>query len=495
MKKEEHKPFTDRLMMNYHLRVFGKNDYRLYDVNGLYDAVDELKLNGVIVNNLNDDDCNSSTVKAISNLWTMNLGLRRSWLEVEKEMDPYLILFKNGHLDTRTMTFYNHTPNKEFYIQVDTVYDPQATCNKFISQLNRSLPDKAEQMRLQEMFGISLTSHRSLQKFFVLLGEGGTGKSTIIRVLEHLLGEKSYSSIALQDFTKNFYNAELHMKLANTYADLPDEDISDSSILKLLTGGDKITASRKFQPLFSYRSFATLVFSTNYYPRFSGKTGSEISRRMEIIHFNQVIPDSIKYADFETELFSEASGIINWALEGLQRLYRNNFRLTVANQTLNATYSIEKNSVAAFINRATCITGIEKDYILSSEFHNEFTKFCVANKVRPLRPKEVVAYINENLPNVQRKRLKETRKYAYSGIKFKLIDSNEIFDGEVEMGIDIPSVSFDDEDYFIPAYDENETIDYDSMQKDIEEFQNEYANENTPYVYFDEETEDYVLVE
>jgi len=395
MKKQEHKQFIDKLMTQYHLRVFGNNDYWLY-INGVYTKVDELTLQGIIKDNLSDDSCDANTIRSLTKLWCMDSKIRRDWADIQKFIDPYLLNFKNGLLDTKTMTFYQHTPNIESFIQLNADYNIQAVYPKFINYLSYVLPDISNQLRLQELFGIALTSHLNLQKLYVLLGEGGTGKSTALRVLENILGEKSYSSVALHELSKNFYAAQIHMKLANISADLPDANIEDAAMLKMLTGGDRITTGSKYQSLFEYRSFATQIFSSNYYPKFSGKIGSEITRRLEIISFENIIPENMKYANFENDLFDETSGIVNWAIEGLLRLYKNNFKLTAPVGALGKKQIVEKDSIAAFINERTIIVDDKSLNVAASFFHNEYEKFCFDYGIKPHKVNVISKYIENN---------------------------------------------------------------------------------------------------
>src|SRR5208337_5133071 len=99
------------------------------------------------------------------------------------------------------------------------------------------------------------------------IGDGSNGKSTLINLIKALIGLKNVSSRGLQELEMNrFAKADLYGKLANLYADLPDTALRSVGIFKMLTGGDPITAERKFQNPFKFISGAKLIFSCNKVP-------------------------------------------------------------------------------------------------------------------------------------------------------------------------------------------------------------------------------------
>ena len=50
-----------------------------------------------------------------------------------------------------------------------------------------------------------MTQDTQFQKFLTLKGNGGTGKSVAVSLIQHVVGITNMSSISLQDLNKRFY--------------------------------------------------------------------------------------------------------------------------------------------------------------------------------------------------------------------------------------------------------------------------------------------------
>ena len=152
--------------------------------------------------------------------------------------------------------------------------------------------------------------------------------------------------------------AELYGKLANIFADLPNKRLQSSSMFKTLVSGDRITAERKHEHPFAFRNHAKLIFSANALPGSNDRTYA-FYRRWLIIPFEQtfngkraILPRSRPAHQTQSEL----PGILNYALEGAQRLYANgDFTETEHTRKAKADYQRSNDSVQAFVEECVDI--------------------------------------------------------------------------------------------------------------------------------------------
>jgi putative DNA primase/helicase len=115
---------------------------------------------------------------------------------------------------------------------------------------------------IQQIIGYLLIPSTTFRKFFVFLGEGANGKSTLIEVVVVMLGTQNVSHQSLHDLASGrFTKAELFGKLANSNADIESRDVKNSGVLKQLVAGDSIQFERKYRDPFSGPSTARLLFS------------------------------------------------------------------------------------------------------------------------------------------------------------------------------------------------------------------------------------------
>ena len=132
------------------------------------------------------------------------------------------------------------------------------------------------------MMGYSLTPFNNAKKAFVFNGKGDTGKSTFLNIIEDMITERHISNIPIQGLGDRFNTAELFGKLVNIYADLPSTPIRDGSMLKVLTGGDKVSAERKGQDPFTFLNKAKFIFSCNGLPPNYGDRSDAFYNRLII---------------------------------------------------------------------------------------------------------------------------------------------------------------------------------------------------------------------
>ena len=148
------------------------------------------------------------------------------------------INLRNGLLDVRTRTLHEPSPGFLSPVQLGASYDPEAECPAFEAYLAATAPDLREM--LLELLGLLLVPDNSYQRAFMLLGEGGTGKSTFLNLLKALLGAPNVSTVALHELDEDRWaRADLYGKLANTSPDLPSQALRGSSSFKAITGGTR----------------------------------------------------------------------------------------------------------------------------------------------------------------------------------------------------------------------------------------------------------------
>ena len=158
----------------------------------------------------------------------------------------------------------------------------------------------------------------------LLVGEGGTGKSTFLKYIRRFLGRRLVSAVPLQQLESNrFATSRLVGKLANIYADLPDTHLETTSVFRAITGGDTIPGEFKYKDGFDFEPFCRLLFSANHYPR-SADASSAFFERWIPLPFDQKFRDTEQELNQDELLASmmtkvELSGALNMALEGLGR--------------------------------------------------------------------------------------------------------------------------------------------------------------------------------
>jgi putative DNA primase/helicase len=212
--------------------------------------------------------------------------------------------------------------------------------------------DPAPVRLLQEMFGYCLWPDCRYERFFLLYGDGGTGKSTTAETLQAMLGEENVSALPLERFGERFALAGLVGKMANVVFDSCEVDRAAEGTLKALVSGEPVTVEQKHCPLTTMRLTAKHLFVANSLPRFHDTTDG-LWRRLTLIPFDRVCPPGRRDAGLKAKLREELPGIAHWALQGLARLLaRGGFTPFEAGTRRAAEYRRESNPVALFLEGA-----------------------------------------------------------------------------------------------------------------------------------------------
>ena len=143
-------------------------------------------------------------------------------------------------------------------------------------------------------------SHKDFQHYMILYGNGGEGKSTFLGKITEVIGKFNVSDVSLDDLSDQeaakFTTSKLYHKAANIFADISPKFMKQTNIIKVLTGGDTITAQFKHKDPFEFRNEAKMIFSANELPAFKDFTDG-FKRRPIIVTFHPIKNFNKKFND------------------------------------------------------------------------------------------------------------------------------------------------------------------------------------------------------
>ncbi|MDK0697464.1 phage/plasmid primase, P4 family [Clostridium perfringens] len=393
---------------------YGGESFLIYE-NGVYNISGEKEAGRIIMDYMLPNYCTMASIRDCRDQWDILVSMDFDVFN----RNPYLVNVRNGLLDIRDMSFKEHTPSYLSTVQLNVEYNPHAHCPQFEKFLNEVLDCRLIPL-VQEILGYLLTTNTSAQKSFVLLGPARTGKSTLLWVVEYLLlGKKNVSNIPWQEIGDKFKTAELLGKLANVFSDLPSKSIDDTGIFKVVTGEDYLMAEKKNKNPFKFRPFARLVFSCNELPKNYVDRTEGFYRRLIIVPFNRQIEKNKIDKALKYKFQREKEGILNWALEGLKRLYENNFEFSENELTdeVKKEYKRENNNVISFVEECC-----EIDSLFSCsriEIYESYKEFCGEAGLKALSQIKFNKELECNF-NVTRARSGKLR--LWNGVRIKLDD-------------------------------------------------------------------------
>ena len=270
---------------------------------------------------------------------------------------------------------------------------------------------------LQEWFGYLLTPDTTMQKIMMLIGKARAGKGTVGRVLTALLGSENVAGVPLANLKSNF---GLWPLIDKTLAIIPDARVPrnrSAAIERLLSisGEDAITVDRKYKSHWTGKLPTRLMLVTNELPHFGDAT---LPTRFLLLRF----PNSFRGREdpkLTDTLKGELSGILNWALDGLDRLRdRGHFIQPASGELDLADLADTGGRVASFI-RDRCEVGT--DYRVSAnDLRAALDDWCIERDLdSDLTMEQFGRQLRAAVPGVQkqRRRVDGGRLYLYIGLR------------------------------------------------------------------------------
>lgn len=246
---------------------------------------------------------------------------------------------RNGLLDLSTRTVSPHTPT--LFNVVSVPFDYQRDVSSPIAWLKflaSVWPDDAQSVALlQEYTGYILSGRTDMQKMLLLIGPTRSGKGTFTRMLASLVGRGHVAGPTLASLGTNFGLSPLLGKPLAVISDARLGSTPAHAVVERLlsiTGEDMLTVDRKYREPWSGKMPTRFVVLSNELPRFKDSSGAIANRLLIAQMTNSFLGREDRTLD--RQLAGELPGILNWALQGLDRL-TNNGRFTVPSASEEAT--------------------------------------------------------------------------------------------------------------------------------------------------------------
>jgi P4 family phage/plasmid primase-like protien len=368
-----HNAIFEYIKSHYNIFIVGGTPY-IYDSGYFKVDVTGARLKSIIRKFIYPPFIKSTTINNIYNLFLQDISLELQFEQLNY-YPSYWICFQNGMYDTKEKRLLPHSPKYRAINQIPHDYKPDAVISgaKTDEYLNFICEDSDSKEMLLQFIGYSLTKDVGQQKFLVLNGIGGTGKSTLIRLIEALTGSRNVSNISLTDLQQRFASFGLMGKLLNSCADLEIQALEDTSIIKKILGEDTLRAEQKGHDAISFKSYAKLIFSTNELPLVKSEKTNGFYRRLLVLTMNKVPVN--KNPNLFHELEQEIEYLLHLAVQAVERMYQQGI-ITVADVSDRAVQQLwnDSDTVQAFLHEM-CVKD-EKGRIERTELYKKYSDYC-----------------------------------------------------------------------------------------------------------------------
>jgi putative DNA primase/helicase len=235
------------------------------------------------------------------------------------DADAWLLNTPAGIVDLRTGETAQHDPAA--CMTKITAAAPEGECPTWLRFLDRITGGDAElQGFLQRWSGYCLTGSTREHALVFAFGSGANGKSVFVNTLAGALGDYATSTAVetLTASTTDRHPTELAALRGARLVVASEREAGRAwaeSRVKMLTGGDKITARFMRQDFFEFVPQFKLTVIGNHKPGLRA-VDEAMRRRLLMAEFRVTIPKEERDKDLPCTLRAEWGGILAWALRG-----------------------------------------------------------------------------------------------------------------------------------------------------------------------------------
>ncbi len=255
------------------------------------------------------------------------IRLARVLCKRDFKASPLLVNFQNGTLDLATMTGHRHTAEDNLTECLPYDYTPKGNFPTIEHFLKSAIPDSEGQRAYMAHVGLALINDHTLHKALVLLGPPRSGKTTLLKLAQLVLGVSpgQFPTAVLFSPESRGANSRAtwidHSPRLVCLDEFPEEALRDEGeeLFKSMTAHGGVSMWLKYRDERAENAWTPkLLFATNNRMRYRDPSGA-LTRRLLIVECPYSLPDSrldsTLLHKFEPEFGAFAAACLQLALE------------------------------------------------------------------------------------------------------------------------------------------------------------------------------------
>lgn len=244
----------------------------------------------------------------------------KSWTEFNKYLKS--VPDSKAQLDTK-LTFSNEIIRKEDYVSKKLSYPLENGSHEAFDELIETLYDEDERKKLEWAIGSIVSGDsRDIQKFIVLYGPAGAGKSTVLHIIEKLF-ESYCVNFEAKALTSTSNRFSLEMFRSNPLVAIQhDGDLSkieDNTKLNSIVSHENMVVDEKFKASYSSRMNCFLFMGTNQPVKITDAKSGILRRLIDVHPSGRKLPFS-RYSMLMGKVNFELGAIASYCLSVYREL-------------------------------------------------------------------------------------------------------------------------------------------------------------------------------
>jgi putative DNA primase/helicase len=295
------------------------------------------------------------------------------------DKNPYLINCKGETHDLKTGEHYPSLP--EHMHTKTTAFRPEfgepVAFYDFLADITCKRLDLGNW--IVRWFAYSLTGDTSTPFVVNMWGGGKNGKSVLLNVMREIFGSYALTvshNVVVENRHKSATHdlAELPGVRMGIIPEVPPGRMATENV-KTITGGDYITAEKKYLNPFSFKPIIKLTLISNHRLELRD-VDMAMQRRIRLVPFEFTVPDGEEIPDLEKQLLKEGPQILAWLIQEAAIYLRtpgpSGFPQCEVIDTATKTYIEGEDIIQQFLDERT----IKEGQIKAAELYNNFLNWA-----------------------------------------------------------------------------------------------------------------------
>lgn len=344
--------------------------------------------------------------------------------------DNEVLLNGKKVLNLDDLTLRDVEPEDYALYKLNVDYDEDADCPEFKDFIDFMLDEKDNQIKtLQEFMGWMLKfPNRDYKKALIILGVSNSGKSQLADIISNMFSEEGVQNLSLNQLglKRRFHVNKLGDAIVNIDRDMSVSNLETTDTLKQLISQEKMSVEPKGDDSFVIDPLAKFFICSNVAPRPNNEDDSAFFNRFLTLKAPNAVPREDREPNYGDKLFEkEASGILNWMIDGLIRLEKQGgFTLEPNAYETKLMWNEYGNSVQRFLWE--CVEKADGDsYIPTSDLYEEYEKW-IEGKMMEKKSMQKFSPLVEAQPYIFKTRRGVNNNQCFVGIKVDNPDSGSI---------------------------------------------------------------------
>ena len=313
---------------------------------------------------------------------------------------PMLLACLNGTVDLRTGDLRPARPDDLLTRGVAINYDPHAISAEWGAFVDSTFGGDDDLIGfVQRLLGYCMTGVVHEHVLPVLYGQGANGKSTLIGIVQDLLGDHAMTApeglVIRHDHEPHPERiAVLRGRRLVVSNELEQQAVLAEQTIKMLTGGDTLSARELYGRRFNFTPQHKVLLVTNHRPKVKG-TDHAIWRRIRLVPFETIIPPVQQDGNLRGRLVEDhGAAVLAWLVRGAAAWHSDGLGTAKAVEIATQVYREAQDIFGSFLDE--CTVGVPGTRTKVGQVWDAWRGWCEQSGDRPGRIGDFTAALEDH---------------------------------------------------------------------------------------------------